>query len=291
MDIITELTATEPEAVARLTRDQIKAAQSMSVDQARFLVDNYYIHQKGRIRAAHQCRSLGEGGEPHELLEWFNTQSGSMEKRLTSVLLAYAKSKDLGEWAMSICGIGPIIAAGLLAHIDCTKPTVGHVWAFAGLDPTKEWKKGQKRPHNASLKTLCWKIGESFVKVSGRETDIYGHLYLERKAMEAAKNEAGDYEDQAAAKLEKFKIGKDTEAYGHYSSGRLPPAHINARAKRWAVKMFLSHYWAVGHYLETDSIGPLPWVIENGGHIHLREPPNMGLIEGLAEAWADRVAD
>jgi hypothetical protein len=40
----------------------------------------------------------------------------------------------------SIKGIGPVIAAGLLANIDITKaPTAGHIWRFAGLDPSSKW--------------------------------------------------------------------------------------------------------------------------------------------------------
>ncbi len=38
-----------------------------------------------------------------------------------------------------------------------------------------------------------------------------------------------------------FNIGKSTEAYGHYSTGHLPPAPIDARARRWTVKLFLAH--------------------------------------------------
>ena len=36
----------------------------------------------------------------------------------------------------------------------------------------------------------------------------------------------------------RYKIGKTTEAYAAYSAGRLPPGHLHARAKRWAVKLF-----------------------------------------------------
>ena len=78
---------------------------------------------------------------------------------------------------------------------------------YAGMDPRSTWEKGQKRPWNAQLKVLCWKLGESFVKVSGNEKAFYGRIYKERKALEMAKNEAGEYAAQAAAKLEKFKIG------------------------------------------------------------------------------------
>lgn len=56
----------------------------------------------------------------------------------------------------SIHGIGPVISAGLLAHIDIHRAvTVGHIWRFAGLDPSVKWLKKTKRPWNAGLKVLC----------------------------------------------------------------------------------------------------------------------------------------
>ena len=68
-----------------------------------------------------------------------------------------------------------------------------------------------------SLKTLCWKIGESFVKTSNNQDDVYGHLWATRKARELERNAAGEFSDQAKAKLEKFKIGTTTTAYRWYA--------------------------------------------------------------------------
>ena len=177
---------------------------------------------------------------------------------------------------MGICGIGPVIAAGLLAHIDIERaPTVGHIWNFAGLNPDQEWSKGQKRPWNAKLKTLCWKIGQSFVKVSNNDKDFYGKIYQERKAYESALNEAGEYAEQARAKLEKFKIGKDTESYKWYSEGKLPPAHIQQRAERYAVKLFLSHLHEIWYREHYGTEPPKPFAIAQLEHAHYISPPNI----------------
>lgn len=121
----------------------------------------------------------------------------------------------------------------------------------------------------------CWKLGESFVKVSGYDDAYYGKLYKQRKAIEQAKNEAGEFADQAKAKLEKFKIGKDTDAYKAYSIGKLPPAHIHSRATRWATKLFLAHLhhkMYVAHYGKEP---PLPYAIGILGHAHMLKPPGL----------------
>ena len=138
-------------------------------------------------------------------------------------------------------GVGPIAASGFLAYIDIAKaPTVGHIWRFAGLDPTVSWNKGCKRPWCAALKRQAWLLGESFVKVSGREADVYGKVYKVRKELEVSRNTAGLYAEQAAHALLTKKYDPSTEAYKAYIEGRLPDARIHMRAKRYAVKLPLS---------------------------------------------------
>ena len=265
----------EMDPIKRLTRDLKKKAATVSRDEARFLVDGYYMMQKNRIRSGNQVEALKKAKEPNETLEWFEEQSATLERDIKKALSEFAEAHVVGQWAKSIMGIGTVLAAGLLAHIDITKaPTVGHIWRFAGLDPTVEWEKSEKRPWNAALKTLTWKIGESFVKVSGHEDDVYGHLYLERKEYEHVKNAAGQYAEQAAAKLVKFKIGKGTEAFKKYSAGQLPDGHIHARAKRWTVKLFLAHWHAVAYRDHYKKRAPKPFILTQPNHVHEIVCPN-----------------
>lgn len=261
--------------ITLLTRDLKKAAVTLTDKEARFLVDAYYMMQDQRIRSGNQIRSMTteEQPEPHDILGWFNTQADTLENQVKGALDVYAKNHLMGPWLYAVKGIGPVLAAGLVAHIDINEaPTVGHIWRYAGLDPTSKWNKGEKRPWNASLKVLCWKIGESFVKVSGYEDAYYGKLYKERKAFEEANNEAGKLAEQAAAVLAAKKIRKETDAYKAYSIGKLPPAHIHARAKRYAVKQFLAdlHGQMYRTILKTEP--PLPYPIAILGHAHLRKP-------------------
>jgi hypothetical protein len=264
------------EVVRRLTHDLVKAASSLTIDEARYLVDAYYSMQEYRKTAANQVRALARSQEPHSVIQWLFEQNETVENQIRRALEAWTDALPAARWAKSIVGIGPVISAGLAAHIDISKcPTVGRIWRFAGLDPTVEWRKGQKRPWNASLKCLCWKIGESFVKVSGRDGDFYGRLYLQRKQVEQERNEAGEFAEQAAAKLRRFNIGRNTEAHKWYSQGKLPPAHIHSRAKRWVVKLFLAHYHEVAWRLATGQPPAKPYVISILGHGDYIAPPNF----------------
>lgn len=266
------------QGVSKLTRDLQKAARELSTAEARFLVDAYYAMQRDRIRAAHQDRTLSQSAEPHDVMAWLYGEREILENQVRKALDMYSGAQPAGEWMRSIPGIGPVIAAGLLANIDIKQaPTVGHIWRFAGMDPTSKWEKNTKRPWNASLKRLCFLIGESFVKVSGNKNDIYGQVYKARKEQEIKKNEAGEFADQAAASLKEKKFGADTEARKWYEKGMLPPARIHMRAKRYAVKLFISHLHHVMFELEFNSPPPKPYIISHGGHVHFLAPPNWPL--------------
>lgn len=268
-------------SIDRLTRDLRQAARTLTTQEARYLVDAYYQMQEDRIRAGHQQRKLAEGGEPSGVMDWLGAQRTVLEKQVARALDAYSGANTVGEWARSITGIGPIIAAGLLAHIDIERaPTVGHIWSFAGLIPGVVWGKGQKRPWNNNLKRLCFLIGESFVKVSGNENDVYGKIWRSRKEWETQKNEAGDYKEQAAQALLDKKWDKSTDAYKAYSKGLLPPARVHMRAKRYAVKIFLSHYHHVAYEHHYKTLPPKPYVLEHCGHAHFLSPPNWPLLKG-----------
>lgn len=134
------------------------------------------------------------------------------------------------------------------------------------------------KPWNGRLKVIYWKIGQSFVKVCNNENDIYGKIYKQRKAYEIRKNENGDYADQAKAKLEKNKIGKDTEAYKYYIEGKLPPAHIQARAERYTTQIFISHLHHVMYLDFYKQQPPKPFAIAILEHTHEIPVPNLHIL-------------
>lgn len=118
-------------------------------------------------------------------------------------------------------------------------------------------------PYNIELKRLCWLIGESFVKVSNRGSK-YGEIYKERKALETSLNEKLFYKEQAEELLREYNYTKGTDTYNYLIQGKLSPAHINARAKRYAVKIFLTHFfeacWCYHHGTEPPVIYPIAFL-------------------------------
>lgn len=283
------------EAVARLTVAEAKAAAQLGEGEVRYLVDLYYQLQEMRKGTANQTRALVADEQPFDANAWVAAQFETMERQIRRVLARYADSVPLGEAVQRVVGIGPVITAGLLAHVDIAKaPTVGHIWRFAGLDPTCAWGKGEKRPWNARLKVLCWKIGESFVKVMNHPEAEYGPLLKERKAYEWQRNLSGGNAEAIAARLADRRPGRDTEAIkwltGQYHSEdvsaalaagelsevkpreggtpMLPPGQIHARAKRWTVKLFLSDYHLAAYRLVLGQEPPLSYALTLPEHAH-----------------------
>ena len=310
----------ELENVKSMSRDLAKAAKDLSDDEARFLVDYYYLCQEDRKLANNQVLALTKSGEPSQFVQYLADQAATLEGQVKRALDKYTEQHLVGEWVRSLYGFGPVITAGLLAHIDITKaPTAGHIWSYAGLVPGVKWEKGQKRPWNAKLKVLLWKAGQCMMKFSNKEECYYGRIYKEAKAYYVANNEALKYADQARHDLETQKYRKaalrnhfvneeeavataedpfsvevnniddDVPLIGvakkekkeflspefYLRQGKLPPGQIDARARRYAVKLFISHLqevWYTKHYGERP---PKPYAIAFLGHAHQIAPPNF----------------
>ena len=259
------------ELIFKLNDDLKRAARLMSHAEARYLVDLYYQVQHFRIVSESQIRSMET--EPHQLLNWVFDSMGKVESHIKKALDIWSDQHAMGLWAKAIRGIGPVLSSGLLAHIDITKTkTAGGLWRFAGLDPTSHWKKKTKRPWNAALKVVCWKIGESFVMQSGKEDSLYAELWKKRKIVENEGNDRGDFAEQAKAALEAKNYNKKTDAFNWYNQGKLPPAHIHARAKRWAVKIFLCHWWEEAYRQKYKKEPPEIYSIVMLGHAHKIQP-------------------
>src|SRR5262245_50075472 len=272
--------------VSRLTRKARQTAALLSDAEARFMVGGYYTMQENRIRSNQQADALSnERPRGNWLVQWLAEQREILETQIKGALDVYTDNQAIGRWSKSIHGIGPVIAAGLLAHIDIRRAdSVGKIWRFAGLDPTVRWGKGQKRPWNPALKVLSWKMGQSFMKHAAHEDCFYGHIYRERKAYEVERNDRGINAVRAREILAEKRFAKTTDAYRHLTGGKLPPAQIDAMARRHAVKLFLSHFHLVWHWLEFGRLPPSPYAVAILGHKDFLPPPNIGGVPGLADA-------
>lgn len=260
----------------RLNRAMLEQARDLSLPEIRGLVDSYYQVQELRKASGNQHRAVAQGRDAHPLVEYVVEQLTQLEKDIQRMMDVCTEAHVPTRWAKSFIGVGPTLAAGLLAHIDITiARTPSAVWRFAGYDPTVRWEKGQKRPWNARLKVLGWKVGQSFMKFSNhRHASLYSQLYRERKALEEARSTQGLHREWAEQALASKRWKPGTQAYKAYSQGRLPAGQIDARARRFAVKIFLEHFWRVCYEVHFRKPPMLPYIVEHDPETH-----GAGLLE------------
>jgi hypothetical protein len=209
------LTVGDMLSVTKLSKDLREASRALTRGEVMFATGRYYQIQRERISCSNMIAAGKRDGTPaNPFLETLVENFHQAEVNIAIAMGAYAKTDPRGRWLLSICGIGPVLAAGFMSHIDVTnRPTAGAIWRFAGMDPTVKWEKGQKRPHNAKLKVLCYKAGESFVKTQNLEKDTYGHMYAARKVIEWERNMSGALIEQAIAKQQFCDKGTDAWAW------------------------------------------------------------------------------
>lgn len=351
-------------SVEGINKEFIKKIKEVGVSkkETKVLVDNYYQLQEKRLICEGQLRSAIQESDNtvgHELLSWSYNQMRTMEKGYQDILDAVSKSSRVGRWLREIKGIGPTLAAALVAYFDIDKATsAGAFWSYAGLNDNISPKMARDKakqiveacikardgvldevtvakvaqatgrkasmlltkstnekgkinkddlikavsyiPYNKDLKVICWKCSQQFVKVANRDS-LYGKIYAERKLYETIKNENKEYANQAKMILGEdyqydptdFAIvdeedidfykeandilrsknySKSTDAYKELSQGKLPKAQIQARAERYAVKLFISHLFEMMYYDKYGKKAPNPFVIEHMGHKDYIEP-------------------
>lgn len=281
--------------VKRVSKGELK----LTGDEARILLGTYDDIQTARMASARRFATVG-GEEVAELVDAAMGRLKALERWTARVLKAYALTTPWGRWALSIKGVGPIGAAGLCVYVDPARfSSVGKVWRTFGLDPTIKWGKGQKRPYIPAAQRLAYLIGESIIKVGDRGP--YGPLYKRRKAYEWERNLSGQLSKAAqemlprateyqrlwvegrvnpeyARKVAEGKVAAHQKPVllkeGEVGVPMLPPVVIHARARRWVVKLLISHFWEVRYWYTFNKRPPLPYAIAHKGHVDYIPPPN-----------------
>lgn len=194
--------------------------------EIRFLIDRYYSIQEHRIAMQLQIIQCEKENIPVETVKYYHQQFHTLEKDIEKHIGKVVKKHPLWKnFLKDVKGIGPVIAASFIAHVDIAKCThASSLWRYCGLavdlntGRAERLTKGKKISWNPFMKTVAWKIGESFIKTKGK----YRTIYDTSKQMYQAKfpTEAKD----GNRKL--------------YTKG-----HIHAMAKRRAVKLFLDELY------------------------------------------------
>lgn len=228
-------------------------------------VDAYLGIQKARIEASNRINMFVErfGLSEEEAKEWherMDEKLHAVEKQLQKEFRNQLQNFEIHKRLIAVKGVAETLSAQLIAIIQDPRrfKTVSKLWKYAGLGLREDGSiqkrvKGGKVDYNPRLKTLCWKLTDSWIK---HHNGYYGKLLKEFKADEERKNKPFKVKKQDAigyivaesgvgipkgTKVKKNnlkKIKKDEFLVIRCKS------HILNRARRRVAKRFLAQLWA-----------------------------------------------
>lgn len=163
------------------------------------------------------------------------------ECEIAQILTIHAQKDKVADWASRITGVGAVLACGVVAYLGDVK-SINELYSLAGFIPRNRYNNSE---YSVELKRISCRIAENFVSTADNRHDVYGHIYKYRRDFETDKNNRLEYKEQADSVLEKNNHNPASKNFKWHMQGKLSPAHINMRARRYAVKIFLQHLFSV----------------------------------------------
>ena len=214
---------------------EIRKAHSLRLSSAERGKSNFDIIFERDVMKGRVAKIKNASGEIIEI-DFSGIYLDAMVDQTKKIMVSFGPDAGyVWTWATGIKGLGAGgMVAQLLAQIDDIGKfeNVSKLWRFAGqavIDGQKERnKKGEKSHYNRRLAAICWNISEQFVK---QQTPVYAEIYYEEKAY------------LRRIHPEPVDTGRKNSKGGpliNYTN-----MHLHNMAKRKAVKIFLSHLWAV----------------------------------------------
>lgn len=280
----------------------------LSYGEARHLMDIFIQTQKRRVALQLYANAKGPTPAILDMIERLQ----ALEKAAVRYANKVLKGDPTYEWLRSVKGVGPTLAALVMAYVHPSKfPSPAAMWSYLGLTPTKGRDTGDWN-YDRRGKTVAYKLAISQIMVEGD----YRPWYERRKAFEWEKNLRGENAEVARKRANEYD--KSTEAYlwasgaldpvkvrkflsspQPFTPGRLealraepgkgvpmiPPAHVEARARRWLAKLMLDHLWQVHYYYTTGQVW-VPYAIAHKGHVDRIDPVRAPwLIKPVNNPW------
>lgn len=132
-------------------KKEIKSLKNITRSEIRILVDTMYQLQKMRIRLESQIRAINSNSDEAtkvtiKILEWNFDNILVQEEECVKCLKLAVESSPVGRWLLEIKGIGPIMAANLIAYFDVSKCNYAtHFISYAGInDNNRPWLGAEK---------------------------------------------------------------------------------------------------------------------------------------------------
>lgn len=253
--------------------EQLKKVRNRTPEQEALLreVRHYQARMKMRICINNQARAMIRQGlvtedEGDALAADLVKPMEKVENHIIHQAAKHLKDVPIWEeWLQHVRGIGSNLAVQFVALIQpiADFPNVAKLWAYAGYavkdGEAVRRRTGQQSRWNPDLKRLGFQAGDCFIRAGGP----YRELYDRYKARETERHPEPVDKLDAKGKLVKGLSGETIKLY--------TKGHLHNRARRYAIKIFLSHLWQAWRELEGLPC-PGPYAIEILGHTTIMSP-------------------
>ncbi len=198
------------------------------------------------------------------------------ETEYKKLMMEFVESEVIyKKFLEKIKGISAILSANLIKEFGYCEnaPYISSLWKYCGMHvdngqaPVR--KKGEKLEFNAKLRTMVWKISDSFVK---QRTPFYRKIYDKEKARQVKMldNFTNGLSKEDLKKFKKIIKKQEKRDFVSEINPKAPVSLMNAelRSRRKMVKIFLAHYWQACKELTKQKI-EVPYAESNLKHKHI----------------------
>jgi hypothetical protein len=267
-----------------------------------------YLKRLKRCRASYKTRTtfLEINKTPRsqasiEATAWAMKQSDMLVNQIEELAKKFICRHPLAPFVEGTRGLNYIELGLLISAFDIKQAeTCGRFWAWAGLDPKRNYAEKRDRLANEVRSTL-FMVGDKLL----RYNKLYRSIYYHRRAVETIKNVNGEYATLAKkAAIEKYMEGGNphkwasgmidpeklkpylygtlapvlnASMYDKYGAGvpMLPPVALHARAQRYMVKALLAHLHYCWYYIDRGHPPPKPYVLDLRNRQRIEVPPQF----------------
>lgn len=242
------------------------AIRTIETGSLNFLVRSQLAVEKLRVATQVRNSHLRKNQKEDKTTEELEEELKKLESFVDKIVADKIETHPAYHWFSRVKGIGKENIAKVVGLIDPVKaPHVSSLWKWAGLHvqdgKALKRERGKKLDYNSELRSMCWRLASSLMRARGK----YYSYYISQKKLETQKYENLGWTIVPSNRLPK-KAGKKYEPEGIISLG-----HIDNRAKRKMIKLFLSHLWAVWREAVKLPVTK-PYAMEKLGHNHYYDP-------------------
>ena len=159
---------------------------NISREEMKMLVDLYYQLQANRKRTREQIRSIeqnrdGGKGSNADIMRWVLVNQSCIEKQIPEIMQEVCEHDEVGKWLLQIKGIGPVLAAALIAYFDVEGRQYANTFiSYAGLnDNNRPWlgKEKSKKIIDDIMGTRKKVTEDDVAKICAKTQWSYDYLY------------------------------------------------------------------------------------------------------------------